>query len=179
MRVNIWVLACAGLGFLLALVYLLTGELVIGLGLAAATLIGLSWYLRPLDYRGTAGGQVRSAARITKVKVTGLALAFVIVLVLLFEAALETWGHERIGVVAIFALSALEAMLAQELQRQTDTLIDQLRGAEAEEVVRRELGVLGNEGYAKGRCLARGAKRSDRLASSSPRARLLSADAPA
>jgi hypothetical protein len=136
--------------------------------LAAATLIGLSWYLRPLDYRGTAGGQVRSAARITKVKVTGLALAFVIVLVLLFEAALETWGHERIGVVAIFALSGLEAMLAQELQRQTDTLIDQLRGAEAEEVVRRELGVLGNEGYAKGRCLARGAKRSDRLASSSP-----------
>ena len=147
MRVNIWILAGSCLGFLLALVYVLAGEVMIGLGLAAATLTGLSWHLRPLDYRGIAGGQVRSTARVTTVKITGLFLAFVIVLVLLFESAFETWSHYRMGAVAIFALCGLEAMLALELERQTDTLINQRRGAQGEEIVRQELDVLRDEGW--------------------------------
>jgi hypothetical protein len=126
---------------------LLVGEIAIGVGLAAATLIGLGWHLRPLDYRGIAGGQVRSTARVTTVKVTGLFLAFVTVLVLMFESALQKWSHYRMGSVAIYALCGLEAMLALELQRQTDTLIDQRRGAEGEEVVRDELDVLRDEGW--------------------------------
>ena len=144
---NVWILGGAVLGLLLSLVYLLAGEVVIGLGLAAATLTGLSWHLRPLDYRGIAGGQVRSTARITTVKVIGLSLALMSVFALLTEAAWGTWGHYRMGAVAIFALTGLEAMLFLELRRQGDDLLDQIRGAEEEEIVQHELDVLRDEGW--------------------------------
>ena len=147
MAVRIWVLIAAVLGGLIALTFVLAGEIAVGLGFATATIVGLATQMSPLDLRGVAGGRVRSEARILGIKAVALAVAVFSVLAILQRAAFEHWGKTEPGLVAIVALAGLAAMLFIELGRQGERLIELLSGAAQEETVGSVLDPLRKEGW--------------------------------
>jgi hypothetical protein len=147
MAVRIWALVAAALGGLIALTYVLAGEVAVGLGFAIATVVGLATQASPLDLRGVAGGRVRSEARIVGTKAIGLIVAVFSVLALLQRAAFEHWGKTEPGLVAIVALAGLAAMLFIELGRQGEELVNLLSGAAQEETVGNILDPLRDEGW--------------------------------
>jgi hypothetical protein len=147
MKVQVWVLVAAALGGFIALVYVLSGDVGVGIGFGAATAAALSTQLRPLDRRGIAAGRIRSEAKITTIKVISLAAGLLCVFYFSIQAALGHWGRTESGLVATLALTGLEAMLFIELRRQGDDLFNRLRGAVGEETVRDLLDPLQEEGW--------------------------------
>jgi Nuclease-related domain len=147
MKVRFWVLVAAAFGGFIAVVYTLAGAVGIGAGFAAATAVGLATQLRPEDRRGIAGGRVRNEAKIAALKAISIAFGLACVFGFLVRSAINHWGRSQPGLVAILALTGLEATLFIELRRQVDDLLNRLRGAVGEETVRDLLDPLRDEGW--------------------------------
>jgi hypothetical protein len=128
MKVQVWALVAAAFGGFIAVVYALSGAVGIGAGFAAATAVGLATQLRPEDRRGIAGGRVRNEAKIAAFKAVSIAFGLACVFGFLVRAAFDHWGRSQTGLVAILALTGLEATLFIELRRQADDFLNRLRG---------------------------------------------------
>jgi hypothetical protein len=142
-----WVRLGAGLAALVGFVYLLVGEVAIGVGFLAGAVAAVVWEMTPASKRGIAGGQVRSRQRITAARILALLIGLACVFVFLVQAALGHWSRTETGKVALFALTGLEALLFVELRRGIAEFEDLERGAEAEELDANELAPLKREGW--------------------------------
>ena len=138
-RIRRWEFGAACVGYLLALLYGLTDSVLLGVGLAAGVSAAVAVRLRPLELPGVAGGHARRNAQLEGLKLGSLIVALFAVMGLLAEAALGHWSRDHKGLIAVFALAALEAMLLLEADRRADGLFNWLLGVRSEDSVRREL----------------------------------------
>ncbi len=139
MKVRAWEFGLAVLGFLIALLYLLTGAPVLALGIAGGVAAGLAARMRPIELPGVAAGHVRRQGQLEAAKLLALVAVQLAVLALMVTAALSDWSRDPEGVVAVLALSGLSIMLLIEFNRRGDIALDYLIGAGSEKAVSKEL----------------------------------------
>lgn len=138
-RVRAWEFAAAVLGFLIALLYALTGTPVLALGIAGGVAAGLAARMRPIELPGVAAGHVRRQGQLEAAKLLSLVAVQLAALALVVTAALGGWSHDPEGRVAVLALFGLSTMLLIELNRRGDIVLDYLVGADSEKAVSKEL----------------------------------------
>lgn len=136
---RIWEFAAAVFGFLIALLYALTGTPVLALGIAGGVAAGLAARMHPIELPGVAAGHVRRQGQLEAAKLLSLVAVQLAVLARVVTAALDGWSHEPEGLVAVLALFGLSIMLLIELDRRGDILLDYLIGADSEKSVSKEL----------------------------------------
>jgi len=147
MSISRWELACGVVGLLLAGLYMLLGDVSLGFGLVAATIVWTAALARAVDARGVPAGFPKSEARRQGWIVRGLFMGLGVVVVLLVTAAVQGWASTREGMIAVFALVALESSLFVHLKRHTEAEATWRVGAEAETAVASALDQLASEGW--------------------------------
>ena len=138
-RVRTWEFAVAVFGYLIALLYALTGAPWLAVGIAGGVTAGLAARMRPIELPGVAAGHVRRQGQLEAAKLLSLVAVQLAVLALLVTAALAGWSRNPEGLVAVLALFGLSIMLLIELDRRGDIVLDYLVGAESEIAVSEEL----------------------------------------
>lgn len=139
MKVRAWEFVAAIVGFLIALLYALTGAPLLALGIAGGVAAGLAARMSPIELPGVAAGHVRRQAQLESAKLLALVAAQLAVLALMVTAALGDWSQDPKGFVAVLALSGLTVMLLIELNRRSDIVLNYLLGTRSETSVSKEL----------------------------------------
>jgi hypothetical protein len=144
--VGAWNLAGAVAGGLLATLYFLAANPLVGSILLAFTAAWLAYRVRVV--RDVAPGSFAFARALEDAARAAVAwLSLLLVCALLFVAAAQHWGKTVPGLVAILALAALVALLAQECEHRLDSAFARHDGGLAEERVRAALGPLEELGW--------------------------------
>lgn len=146
-NVRAWEFVVAVVGFLIALLYALTGAPLLAVGIAGGVAAGLAARMSPIELPGVAAGHVRRQAQLETAKLLSLVAAQLAVLALMVTAALGDWSQDPEGLVAVLALSGLSILLLIELNRRGDIVLNYVLGARSEQSVSKELEQLPSEWF--------------------------------
>jgi hypothetical protein len=133
-------------GFALALLFLVAGELVAAVVLAALVAFTLAHRAQVAE-RELAGDYARRRAYLGLVETAALFSIYVVICALFVVIEIDHWTSDTHGTVAMYALAGLAFLLLRELQRYGDEAVNWLLGSREEMRVGQELEPLREQGW--------------------------------